>query len=267
MTHFHLTDQSYLVGDHYRDDARLNARARLHQRFGTGSQQWMPWVFDHLRIPAGGSVLEVGCGPGDLWVSNAERIAADWHITLSDLSPGMLARAQQRLSAYHAQMRFASFDVQEIPYEDGTFDVVIANHMLYHVPDIERALEEIARVLRADGRLVAATNGKEHMRALRNYARQLAPDTQMISAAARFGLENGMAILAPHFAAVKLHRYDSDLRITEVQPLVDYILSMSYSDRAAPELKSLVTLLVTQEMEQRGEIYIGRASGLFEAEK
>ena len=56
---------------------------------------------------------------------------------------------------------------RSLPFDDGEFDVVVAAWMLYHVPDVERALDEIVRVLRPAGRLVTATNRPEHLKELR----------------------------------------------------------------------------------------------------
>ena len=54
-------------------------------------------------------------------------------------------------------------DAQDIPFEDDTFGCVVANHMLYHVPDLDKGLAEIRRVLKPGGKLYAATNGEAHM--------------------------------------------------------------------------------------------------------
>src|SRR5450759_51077 len=92
-----LTDPTYLVGEQYKDATNLNARIQLHQRFSTNKYDWQRWVFDHLSIPHNGRILEIGCGPGELWHRNRERIPEHWDITLSDLSPGMLREAQHNL--------------------------------------------------------------------------------------------------------------------------------------------------------------------------
>jgi ubiquinone/menaquinone biosynthesis C-methylase UbiE len=97
-------------------------------------------------------ILEVGCGWGDLaeWVvreTGAELVAVD-------LSPHMVELARER----RVEARVG--DVQALPFEDGAFDVAIAAWMLYHVPDLDRGIAELARVLRPGGRLVVATNSR-----------------------------------------------------------------------------------------------------------
>ena len=104
-------------------------------------------------------VLEVGCGWGEL----AEWIARETGATVVavDLSPRMVELARER----GVDARVA--DVQQLPFADGEFDCVVAAWMLYHVPDLDRAFAELARVLRPGGRLVAATNSRFHLLELR----------------------------------------------------------------------------------------------------
>jgi ubiquinone/menaquinone biosynthesis C-methylase UbiE len=79
-------------------------------------------------------VLEVGCGSGQLWLVNHHRLPAGWHVILSDLSTGMLATAHRQLSPYGHDLRFVVHDAQALPFAAHSFDAIIANHMLYHVP-------------------------------------------------------------------------------------------------------------------------------------
>lgn len=152
-----MTDQSYLLEDQYRDPTNLQDRAQLHARFSVNPRGWLPWVFDRFAFGKEARLLDLGCGPGDLWHVNRERIPTGWDITLADLSPGMLDAAATKLDKARFSYRVA--DAQDLPFDNDWFDGVIANHMLYHVPDRERALIESRRVLKADGRLYAATNG------------------------------------------------------------------------------------------------------------
>ena len=158
-------DPQYLKIDQYKDSSNLDARVVIHQRFSTNPYGWMNWVFDHLLVlPADAKILELGCGSGYLWKENAARIPAAWDITHSDLSVGMIDSAWRNLVVTERSYKFKEIDAQEIPFEDRTFDLVIANHMLYHVPDRPKALTEIRRVLKDDGKLMAATVGETHLK-------------------------------------------------------------------------------------------------------
>ena len=64
-------DQEYLKQE-YRDATNLNARIRLHQRFSLNPYGWLRWVFDQLDLPSECRILELGCGPGNLWLENLD---------------------------------------------------------------------------------------------------------------------------------------------------------------------------------------------------
>ncbi len=83
-----MTDQRYLLEDQYRDSRNLQDRAQLHARFSVNPRGWLPWVFDRFAFGKEARLLDLGCGPGDLWYVNRARIPSGWEITLADLSPG-----------------------------------------------------------------------------------------------------------------------------------------------------------------------------------
>ena len=101
-----ISDRSYLLHTQYKNAANLNARAALHHRFSTNKYGWLRWVFDRIQSPAGGRILEIGCGPAYLWRENLDRLPVDWEITLSDFSPGMLKAAQQNLKNHEQCFNF-----------------------------------------------------------------------------------------------------------------------------------------------------------------
>jgi ubiquinone/menaquinone biosynthesis C-methylase UbiE len=170
-----LDDPTYLRNEQYRDPTNLTARMALHARFSTNPQGWQQWVFDQLPWAPATHILELGCGPGRLWAENAARIPPGWALTLSDFSPGMLHEARRNLTAQGQAARFVAADAQALPFADAAFDAVIANHMLYHVPDRARALAEIHRILRPGGAFVAATNGVAHLREMRDLLNRFHP--------------------------------------------------------------------------------------------
>jgi SAM-dependent methyltransferase len=85
-------------------------------------------------------VLEVGPGPGELSQRIRDELGAD--VVAVDISPRMVELARAR--GIHAIVG----DVQELPFEDESFDCAVAAWMLYHVPDVELGVRELARVLR-----------------------------------------------------------------------------------------------------------------------
>ena len=261
-----FTDQHYLKNEQYKDSSNLNARIELHRRFSTNSYGWCRWVFDALmKLPGDARILELGCGPGLLWKENANRISAEWNITLSDLSPGMLDAAWRNLVVTGRAVKFEEIDAQSIPYEDETFDAVIANHMLYHIPDRPKAMEEIKRVLKPGGRLIATTVGKNHLKDLAVWFRQV--NDAFVLFGNPFTLENGLEQLKLFFSQVTISRYPDELHVTEVEPILAFIRSSMYATEVSEEKLAKLQVDLEQELKEKGEIFISKDSGLFEAIK
>jgi ubiquinone/menaquinone biosynthesis C-methylase UbiE len=261
-----LTDQEYLLTDQYKDASNLNARVLVHQHFSTNDYPWQRWVFDHLDLREGSDILDVGCGPGDLWLENGDRLPSGWTIVLSDLSPGMVQKARHQLGSCSGLFRYHVHDAQAIPFPDESFDVVVANHMLYHVPDRDRVLYEIHRVLRPGGRLYAATNGLTHLVELRDMVARFCSDTETPSGTINFGLENGAAQLSRWFAEVTRYRQENSLVVTEAEPLIAYAKSMTCRPTRREE-KEAFARSVREEIAARGALHIQKDSGMFEAMK
>ena len=268
-----ISDQDYLLSSQYKTAANLKARIRLHELYSANKYGWFRWVFDRLDLPAQASLLEVGCGPGTLWVENLARVPEGWDVTLTDLSPGMVEEARANLQGTDRSFTFHQADAMSIPYPDESFDGVLAMYMLYHVPDRSRALAEMRRVLTPGGKLYAATLGGMHMYELYELLNRFDAE-----AAARlpfgppsphrlgFVLETGGAEIARHFSQVELLRYEDALDVTEAEPLVDYILSSSGSVFDQEQTLALADF-VRAELEAKGTIHIRKDNGLFVARK
>jgi ubiquinone/menaquinone biosynthesis C-methylase UbiE len=257
-----ISDQAYLLTKQYRDASNLEARIALHARFSTNSYGWFHWLFDHLHLPPRSRILELGCGTGRLWLENKDRIPEGWDVTLSDFSPGIVQEAQQNLRDRRRSLTIAVVDAQAIPYENDSFDGVIANHMLFHVPDRPKAFAEIRRVLRPGGNLYAATNGRAHLRELSSFVPEQSSD---FSHRLVFDLENGREQLAPWFSTIILHRYDDALAITEAEPLIAYFLSTRITSALDGHTQAELARRVEQELAAHGAIHVTKDMGLFEA--
>ena len=259
-----ITDQAYLKNDQYRDSSNLDARLTLHQRFSTNPQGWFPWVFATLeKLPPRARVLELGCGPGTLWSTCANRIPPGWIITLSDLSNGMLLEAWRNLVVTGRAFKYEQIDAQAIPYPDETFDIVIANFMLYHIPDRPKALHEIRRVLKPGGTLVAATCGVNHLRELDEWLEQVGPGKNYSLVSISFTLESGGPELETRFSDVKCLRYDDGLQIPEIDPLMAYFRSgLLIRDLSEAELLKLRQILETELLSKR-VLSVTKDAGLF----
>ncbi len=271
-------DQDYLINEQYKSADNLRARIVLHERFSSNKEIFARWLFDHMTGSSNAKVLELGTGPANFWQKNADRVPAGWQITLSDLSPGMLEEAKKVTSGLPSKFDFKQIDAQAIPFPDHSFDLVIANHMLYHVPDLARAIAEIRRVLKPGGRLYAATNGENHMRELDEFILEhLQPKFSggrpfELLSGLTFRLENGEEALRKSFDTVTLYPFVDHLDVSEAEPFLAYIWSMNRlqslakgigQEKIEKVMKGAKEVLERQLL--RGPIYVTKATGLFEA--
>jgi SAM-dependent methyltransferase len=213
-----LDDPETVKAQYARED-NLHARQRMYEEVSGPHPHDVLWQTIVEWSPR--RVLEVGGGPGELSERMQKELGAE--VSFLDISPRMVELARER--GVDAQVG----DVQSLPFEDGTFDTVVAAWMLYHVPDIDRGLAEIARVLRPGGALVAVTNSLSHLREFRELVAY--PDALRET----FNRENGEELLSRRFAQVE--RLDLELEVTvrDRRALVDYQQSTSVPTQPVPE--------------------------------
>lgn len=260
-------DAAYLREHQYKDPNNLNARVALHARFARADEPWYPWLVGLIDWPERGDVLETGCGPGHLWV-NVAPLLPRLRLTLTDLSEGMLqaARAAVEPVASLELVATPACDAQDLPFPDDSFDVVVANHMLYHVPQPERAVAEFARVLRPDGVLMAATNGPNHLDAITEISRQILGWSSLDFVDRRFGASNGGAILATGFASVAWHEHPSRMECDDPAAVLAYITSSAAGQEAAPDrLAALSDAVEARFRDAGGVLQMSMESGCFVA--
>ena len=206
-----------VVADQYATSSKLQMRIGIHEKYSRNKQPFGEWIVSHYHLQPGEKVLELGCGTGSMW--QGVTLPEGCHVTLTDLSPGMLKTARHNTA--HLQAEYAVCDAMAIPYKDASFDVVIANMMLYHVPDIQKALTEIRRVLKPEGRFFAATAGEHGA---------VEAVLEMIGLPCtvnhRFTVQNGKEQLSAYFNRVICKRRDDALDVTNLEDLIAYLRSM-----------------------------------------
>jgi SAM-dependent methyltransferase len=190
------TNDPDVVRDEYADESRFAVRAAAW-RSATGPSA-LAMTFDAVAEVSPRRVLEVGSGRGEMAERIATELGAD--VVAVDQSERMVELARER--GVDARLG----DVQDLPFEDGSFDCAVAAFMLYHVPDVDRGIAELARVLRPGGRLVATTNSEDNLRELWElFGRR----RRRVHA---FSVENAEPQLARHFARVE--RRDANGTVT-----------------------------------------------------
>ena len=205
----------HAVDQYAKTSGRLAARLTIHN-WNTHSESWFAWAGS--RIPKDGRVLEVGAGTGQLWREAPTTPAT--RLTLTDFSEAMCEELRKIPGAEVRQT-----GAEDLPFEDESFDTVVANHMLYHVDSPEAALKEFHRVLRPNGTVVVALNGLDHLDELLALGDKVGrPST--IRNQARITAETARPKLEKFFADVTEERFPGAFEVKSVQPVLDYLGSL-----------------------------------------
>jgi ubiquinone/menaquinone biosynthesis C-methylase UbiE len=265
-----INDQTY-VHSQYRTQDNLQVRIQTHVQYSQPKVDLPRWVVEQIPWNGTERVIDVGCGNGAY--TEAARQRGRYYVA-ADLSFGML----------HAlpfpNLPRLNLDAQFLPFPDQSADVIMANFMLFHVPDIDRAVAEFARVLRPGGRLLAATNSAHTMLELPALgevaARRLGmPDFPIIpQTKLTFNLENGATPLAHHFAQVTRHDLPGALIFPSPEPVIAYLTSTSErlianlpAGLTWDDLTAVLHELLTEHIAQHGHFRVNKLLGVFVAQK
>ena len=247
------------VKEQYASAGNLNTRISIHQKYSTNKMGFGNWIFSNYKIIKGMKVLELGCGTGDMWKGHEDLMKACSKLVLSDFSEGMLENAKTNLGD-NSNVEYRVIDIQDIPFEAESFDVMIANMMLYHVPDMERGLSEVQRVLKNGGAFYCATFG-EHgiMEFLSKVLNAYGVEDNVNK---NFTLQNGKEILEPFFSDVQRLNYEDSLAVTEIDDLIEYIYSLSSMTTLSSVPKEEIREVLAKHMEN-GVLRVPKEYGMF----
>ncbi len=254
--------------EQYSNSQKLAARARLHNNYTVAETDWFPWVAEQLPLTDGDSVLDVGCGPGWFWESATSKLPGGLNLTLSDLSPGMVQEAFQRCTSLpFASVAGRQADATALPFEDESFDAVIAMHMLYHLPDPSKGLAEMRRVLKPGGFLAVTTNGAGNRREL--YALTTVFGSEPFDpAGAAFGYAEAEQSMQAAFGNVNMVEHPAILRVTEPEDVFLALTSYPPGDRAEEaQLTALRDAIAEAVRAGNGVLEVVKESGLFISRK
>lgn len=216
-----------VIKNQYKDDSNLEIRKSFHKKYSTNTLSYNEWIISNIDFSNDCRILEVGCGTGNLWKETNVPYEKISKLILTDISEGMVNIAK---TSYHKNKKIQciNMDVLNLPYVEKSFDIIIANSMLYHVKNIELALKNIYKILKTNGVFYVTTFSEN---GLIKYLEDSVVDmglvkkntTQNLS----FTLENGKKKLLNYFNNINLKLYDDQLKVTNSEDIVDYIYSMS----------------------------------------
>lgn len=270
-----FTAQKEKIINQYADDSNLQRRINIHA-YSTAETPWMQWVFDRLEISGGMKILEIGCGNALLWRENIDRIPENTEIYLTDYSQGMVESAENLLSEFKRQtdsrgikFRFGTADANDLKI-CGKYDLVIANHVLYHVRERGRLLERVHDLLNDGGRFCCTTIGQQHMEELNRMLSEFSSEIQspFFEMFNEFTLENGGELLQRVFDRVQREEQDSNLIVDDARAIYDYVYSYPGNVKEILDNRGgdFITM-IRDKIEKEGAMFIRKSQGIFTCSK
>lgn len=252
-------NQPETVQKQYQMTDNLNTRISVHEKYSTNKTGFGNWLFSHYDFSSGNKILELGCGTGDLWKSKLHLLDKSTRLTLTDLSENMVHATKNTLGDQN-NISYAVVNIEEIPYNNNCFDQVIANMMLYHVPDLNRGLSEVNRVLKKDGYFYCATYGEN---GIIPFIADLLKDYGITDTTNKnFTLQNGNRILKKYFSEIRRLDYEDSLAVTDINDILDYICSLSDMTSIAKLGRDTLKTALEREM-VNGILNIPKEYGMF----
>lgn len=257
----------------YATPDRFLTRVETHRLYSEATGTFVDWLLDVLAPAPGEGILDAGCGPGiyhRVLVQRGARVAA------VDLFGAMVRDARERARRNGYDVRLVQASVERLPFRTASFDRVMCNHMLYHVPDQLAALREMRRAVRPGGRVVVATNAADNMAVLDELHRQACADLRLTPLVEmeplRFTFEPESAGLVHSvFPEAKILMREDALVFPDVDSVLRYYATFSVDQVAPPRpedygepllarMKDLVGAVIVREgrlrVEKRAGCYI-----------
>ncbi len=257
--HIGSSNDAAAVKVQYATSKGLDIRITFHEKHSVNKQGYGNWIVSNYDLRKGMKVLELGCGTGNMWLGHEDVAAKCGKLVLTDLSEGMLETAKGNLGE-RENVEYRVEDIQALSFEDNTFDAVIANAMLYHVPDLEKGLREVRRVLKAGGAFYCATLGEK------NFTDELAEWFRLggeeFHPNHNFTMQNGAEKLHRSFDEVTPVFYEDSLHITNPEDLVTYLRSLA-SFKAVLDLPEEKIREILAEHTVDGAIDLPKDYGMF----
>ncbi len=266
-----LTRDREEVITQYKDDNNLKNRISIHD-YSSAETEWFHWLFEKEQIQPGMKIMDIGCGNGTLWKRLADLLPNDLEIHLIDYSDGMLFSAgvvaDEIMDTYpEKNLRFVveKRDAADFSYPTSGFDLIMANHMLYHVARENRLqlYEKMKCLLAENGRFTCTLIGQQHMRELHDFVTEYYPGIKFPSGGFDLWLETAKDELADYFDVISVEEHKNDLYVPDEELIFNYVAS--YSKEAKAQIsKDKETFFdrVRSKMDEDGNMYIHKSTGV-----
>jgi ubiquinone/menaquinone biosynthesis C-methylase UbiE len=231
----------------------LERRIEIY-KYSTNPQSWLSFVASHISPVLGTSpkILDVGAGTGELWKNVSFTSPAD--LTLADFSSAMCSKLQD-LEIPNAHVNVVQCDAAKIPFEDGSFDILVATHLLHHVESPPACIAEFARVLKPGASVfISAISRDSSVNKLYALSRKIGR-TQSAGTFSKHKTESAVEEMERYFRGVRKESYTASLEVPGLEPVLDYLGTLPGGVLTEEERK-LATDIVGKEIAENGSFTV-----------
>ncbi|HEK9102044.1 class I SAM-dependent methyltransferase [Bacillus pfraonensis] len=249
--------RQYAVSNH------LQTRINTHKKYEEKRIDLDKIVIDHLQLQGTEKILEVGCANGN-FLALLQKDGHKGHLTGLDQSTTMLREAAMNGVQQNGNIEWKLGDATKLPFSANSYDWIIARHMLYHMTDVEKTIQEFHKVISPGGRFLATTNSKISLSRMDEMCNKMlvAFDLPEKSpSASPFCLENGKQLLQSVFETVEETVIHNALLFHHATPIINYISSMFPSLNIPDdihlhsEMKEWLTIEIENELSLHGGVW------------
>ena len=201
------------------------------------------------------------------WNENLSKLPSGSELILTDFSEGMLEKAKNKLA--NLPIKFEVADIDNLQYDDKSFDLIMAHHVIYHASDKQKALSEIKRVLKDDGIVSITTNSEKHMLNVYTTAHSIDSNFDMTRNIDGFTEEDADKMLSPFFSNIDKHIYEDLLKVTDADFMMDYVRSTTEPRKMnlKDDFYEQYSKIVVKEVSEQGYFGILKRSPIFICKK
>jgi|GEM_PF-3204192 len=157
-----------------------------------------------------------------------DQIPYHLNVTLTEECEDMLKNSQQNIGNNFPRFKFKKINLNQLPFPEESFDVIVANHILFYVKNIDEVLAEIFRVLKTNGHFYCSTMGCHRLQELEEFVKAF--DSKIVYSKGKllqnFDFEKGELALLEHFNQVSHKKHTEKLLIYESEGFLEYVYSV-----------------------------------------
>jgi len=260
-------NKKYLKEEQYKSSNNLSARIAIHQKFRTNPESFYSWIWNNYEIKTPIKILEVGCGTGEFWLENHSKLSTDSELIITDFSEGMVEKAKSKIN--FDNIKFEVAEIDNLPYPNDSFDLVMAHHVIYHAVDKDKAISELKRVVKSDGFVTITTNSEKHMLNVYTIAHSIDENFSMVRNIDGFTEEDADVILKKHFPNITKKIYEDMLEVNDLDVMIDYLKSTTEPRKMnlRDDFYEKYSNIVKHDIEEKGHFDILKRSPLFICKK